>query len=173
MSFSSPAKTVTHSANARLVVTTVARRSYRSVIRLKSSSPPTRSKGTKPELVDDEDVDAEEPLLQPRELAGIARFEQLPHQIGRPGEEHASFLLRRFHAERNREVRFAGADRTGEDQILGRGDPFAAREGVDLRRADAVGGGEIKGVERLHLREARLARAAGGSRTRAARPAPR
>ena len=47
----------------------------------------------------------------------------------------------------------------GEDQILGRGDPFAAGEGVDLRRVDAVGGGEIKGVERLHLREARLAQA--------------
>lgn len=38
----------THSANVRFVVTTVARRSYRSVIRLKSNSPPTRSKGTKP-----------------------------------------------------------------------------------------------------------------------------
>ena len=138
-------------------MTTVARRSYRSVIRLKSSSPPTRSKGTKPELVDDQDVDAEQPLLQPRELAGIARFEQLTHEIGRAGEEHAAFLLRRFDAERDREVRFAGADRAGEDQILGRRDPLAARERVDLRRVDAVGGGEVEGVERLHLREARLA----------------
>ena len=47
----------------------------------------------------------------------------------------------------------------GEDQILGRGDPLAARERVDLRRADAVGGGEIKRVERLDLGEARLAQA--------------
>ena len=127
------------------------------MIRLKSSSPPTRSKGTKPELVDDEHVDAEEPLLQPGELAGIARFEQLPHEIGRAGEEHAAFLLRRFDAERDREMRLAGADRAGEDQILGRGDPLAARERVDLRRADAVGGGEVEGVERLHLGKARLA----------------
>ena len=91
------------------------------------------------------------------ELAGVARFEQLTHEIGRAGEEHAAFLLRRFDAERDREVRFAGADRAGEDQILRRGDPLAARERVDLRRADAVGGGEVEGVERLHLREARLA----------------
>ena len=82
---------------------------------------------------------------------------ELPDEIGRAREEHAPFLLRRFDAERDREVRFAGADRAGEDQILGRGDPLAARERVDLRRADAVGGGEVEGVERLHLRKARLA----------------
>ena len=127
------------------------------MIRLKSSSPPTRSKGTKPELVDDEDVDAEQPLLQARELAGVARFEQLPHEIGRAGEEHAAFLLRRFDAERDRQVRLAGADRAGEDQILRRRDPLAARERVDLRRVDALGRGEVERVERLHLGEARLA----------------
>jgi hypothetical protein len=62
-----------------------------------------------------------QPLLQPRELAGIARFDQLPHEIGRPGEEHASFLFRGFHAQRDREVRLAGANRPREDQILWRG----------------------------------------------------
>jgi len=135
----------------------VARRSYRSVIRLKSSSPPTRSNGTKPSSSIDQDVHPKEPLLQPGELAGIARFDQLPHEIGGPGEQHASFLLRRLHTERNREVRFAGTNRAGEDQILGGGDPLAARERVDLCRADTVGGGEVKGIEGLHLREARLA----------------
>ena len=54
-------------------------------------------------------------------------------------------------------MRLAGADRTGEDEILGRGDPLAARQRVDLGRADAFGGGEIKRVERLHLGKARLA----------------
>ena len=111
----------------------------------------------KPELVDDQHVDAEQPLLQPGQLAGIARFDQLTHEIGRPGEEHASFLLRRFHAERDREMRLAGPDRAGEDQILGRGDPLAARERVDLGRADAVGGREVEGIEGLHLGKARLA----------------
>ena len=54
-------------------------------------------------------------------------------------------------------MRFAGPDRAGEDQILGRGDPLAARERVDLRRADAVRGREVEGVEGLHLGKARLA----------------
>ena len=74
--------------------------------------------GHEAQLVDDEDVDAQEPLLQPRELAGIARFEQLPDQIGGAREEHAPFLFRRFDAERDRQMRLAGADRAGEDQIL-------------------------------------------------------
>jgi hypothetical protein len=51
--------------------------------------------GHKPELVDDEDVHAEEPLLEPSQLAGITRFNQLTYQIGGPGEEYAPFLFRR------------------------------------------------------------------------------
>ena len=43
--------------------------------------------------------------------------------------------------------------RVGQDQILGRRDPLATRERVDLGRVHAVGGREIKRVERLHLRE--------------------
>jgi hypothetical protein len=54
-------------------------------------------------------------------------------------------------------VRFASPDRARENQILGRGDPLAAREGVNLCRAHAVGGGEIKCIERLRLRKACLA----------------
>ena len=30
-------------------------------------------------------VDAEQPLLKPRELAGVARFDQGPHRDRRPG----------------------------------------------------------------------------------------
>jgi hypothetical protein len=48
VSFSSPPKTLTHSLKARFVVTGTLLRSYRSAKRLKSSSPPARSKGTKP-----------------------------------------------------------------------------------------------------------------------------
>ena len=113
--------------------------------------------GHEAQLVDDEDVDAQEPLLQPRELAGVARFEQLPDQIGGAREEHAPFLFRRFDAERDREVGLAGADRAGEDQILRRRDPLAARQRVNLRRADALDRREIKRVEGLHLGKARLA----------------
>ena len=39
----------------------------------------------KPELVDDEHVDAQQALLEPSQLSGIARFDQLTHQIRPPG----------------------------------------------------------------------------------------
>ena len=99
----------------------------------------------------------EQALLQPGELARIAGFEELTDEIGGAGKQHAAFLFRRLDAERDRQVRFAGADRTGEDEILRRGHPLAARQRVDLRRADAVGGREVEGVERLHFGKARLA----------------
>lgn len=84
-------------------------------------------------------------------------FEQLPDEIGGAREEHAAFLLGCFDAERDRQVRFAGADRPGDDQILGRSDPFPAGERVNLRGTDALDGGEIKGIEGLDLGKPRLA----------------
>ena len=54
-------------------------------------------------------------------------------------------------------MRLRSPDRTGEDEILGRGDPLAPRQRVDLGRADAIRRGEVERVERLHLRKARLA----------------
>jgi len=81
--------------------------------------------GDEAELVDDEDVDAEEPLLQSRQLAGVPGLDQLSHQIRRAGKEHASFLFGRFDAEGDREVGLPGADRPGQDQILGRRYPRA------------------------------------------------
>jgi len=113
--------------------------------------------GDEAQLVDDEHVDAEQPLLQARELPRVAGFEELTHQVGRAREEHAAFLFRRFHAERDGEMRLAGADRPREDQILGRRDPLPARQRMDLCRVDAVGGSEVEGVERLYLRESGVA----------------
>jgi len=55
-------------------------------------------------------VDAQQALLQPRQLARIPRLEQLSHKIGGPCEEDAALLFRGFDAEGNREMRFAGAD---------------------------------------------------------------
>jgi hypothetical protein len=65
----------------------------------------------------------------------------------------------RSDAERNREMRFPRADRPSENEILGGGDPFAPGQGVHLGGVDAVGRGEVKGVERLHLGKAGLAQA--------------
>jgi hypothetical protein len=112
--------------------------------------------GHEAQLVDDQHVDTQESLLEPRELARVARFNQLTHQIGGAGEEHPALPLRRFHAERDRQMRLAGPNRAGEDQILGRGDPLAACQRVNLRRADALRGREIKCVQRLDLGKARL-----------------
>ncbi len=81
----------------------------------------------------------------------------MPDQIGRSGKEHTAFLLGRFHAQRDRQVRFPGADRPGEDQILGRGDPFPACEGVDLCGADALDRREIKRIKGFDLGKPRLA----------------
>jgi hypothetical protein len=55
--------------------------------------------GYEAELVDDEHVDAQQSWLQARELAGIAGFEELAHQVGRAGEEHPTFLLGGFDAD--------------------------------------------------------------------------
>ena len=112
--------------------------------------------GDETEFVDDEHLDAEEPLLETRQLAGIARFHELPDEIGRARKEHAPLLLRRFDAERDGEMRLAGPDRTRQDQILWRRHPLPTREGVDVRRIDAVRGGKVEGVERFDLWEARL-----------------
>jgi hypothetical protein len=51
------------------------------------------------QLVDDEHVDAEQPLLETRELTGIAGFQQLAHEVGGASEKHAAFLLRGFRAK--------------------------------------------------------------------------
>jgi hypothetical protein len=40
---------------------------------------PRPDEGDESELVDDKDLDSPQPLLQTRELAGVARFEELAH----------------------------------------------------------------------------------------------
>ena len=93
MSFSSPANTVTHSAKARFVVTTVAPPLVAVGDQIKEQLATGAVKRHEAELVDDERVHAEEPLLQSGELAAVAGFNQLPHEIGSPREEDASFLF--------------------------------------------------------------------------------
>ncbi len=105
MSFSSPANTVTHSANARFVLTD--RRPAFVAIRdqIKEQLAAGPFERDESHFVHDEDVDAEQSLLETRELARIPRFQELAHQIGRTGEEHASFLLRGFNTQGNGQMR--------------------------------------------------------------------
>jgi hypothetical protein len=51
------------------------------------------------------------------------------------------------------------ADGAGEQHVFRALDPAAARELGDLRGVNTVGGGEVELVERLGLREARVAQA--------------
>jgi hypothetical protein len=73
VSFSSPANTVTHSANAKLLVTTVDRRSYRSGDQIEEQLAAGALERHESELVDEEDLNAEQPLLQPQERAQRTR----------------------------------------------------------------------------------------------------
>ena len=84
-------------------------------------------------LVNDEHLDAAQPRLEPRELAGVARLEELAHEVGGAREEHPVRLFGRFDAEGNRQVGLPGPNGPGQDEILGRGDPLPAGQGVDLR----------------------------------------
>ena len=67
----------------------------------------------------------------------------------------SEILPGRRHAERFEQM--SVPIRAGQDEILRRRDPLAPRECVELRGVEAVGGREIKRVERLDLRESRLA----------------
>ena len=68
----------------------------------------------------------------------MTRLEEVAHQIGGTRKQHPPLLLGGLDAERNRQVRLAGLNRAGEDQILWRRDPLAARERVDLRRTPSA-----------------------------------
>lgn len=64
-------------------------------------------------------------------------------------------LARGLDAECDREMRLAGADRSGEEHVFGAPDPLAARELEHELRVDAVGRGEVEAVDRLVLGGAR------------------
>ena len=60
-------------------------------------------------------------------------------------------------AERDREVRLAGADRPGDHDVLGALDILAGRELGELRARDALQGIPVELLEGLEVREPRLA----------------
>jgi len=114
--------------------------------------------GDEAKLVEHEKIDLLESSLQASELSSVARFEQRTDDVRRAGEENASSLTSGFDAERDRQVRLAGADGPGEDDVVCAAYPFSACELGDLRGADrTIGRRKVEGVERLHLREVRLA----------------
>src|SRR5512138_699949 len=103
--------------------------------------------GHEAELVDDEQLDAVQSALQPTKLSRITSFYQRAHQVGGACEEYSAACASSFDAEGNREMRFAGADGAGEDDVVGIVDPAPACELGDLSGSHrSLGGGEIEGV---------------------------
>ena len=67
----------------------------------------------------------------------VARLDQLAHEVGRAHEGDAVAAAYGLHTERDREVRLAGADRPGDDDVLGALDVRAGRKLGELRPLDA------------------------------------
>jgi hypothetical protein len=74
---------MTHSANARLLVTTVAASLTPIGEEIEEQFAADPIEGHNPQFVDDQDIDAEEPLLQARERRGGCRA---PHRRPQPGD---------------------------------------------------------------------------------------
>ena len=67
--------------------------------------------GHEAELVDDQQRDPQVTLMEPRERELVARLDQLAHEVGGADEGDAVAAACGLDAERDREVRLAGADR--------------------------------------------------------------
>ncbi len=95
--------------------------------------------------------------MQPRERELVARLDQIAHEVGRAHEGDAVAAASGLDAERDREVRLAGADRPGDDDVLGALDVLTGRELGELRPRDALQGIPVELLEGLEVRESRLA----------------
>src|SRR5207247_1166555 len=110
--------------------------------------------GDEAKLVEDEKLDALEPALEARELAGIARFEQRAHEVGGPREEDVAALAARLDAERDGEVGLPRANRPDEEDVFRSPDPLPAGEFQELGAVEPLGGRDVEGVEGRELRGA-------------------
>ena len=86
-------------------------------------------------------------LMEPREREFVARLHQLAYEVGGADEgdppayagipRRAVAAAGGLDAERDREVRLAGADRPGDDDVVGALDVLAGRELCELWPLDA------------------------------------
>ena len=119
-----------------------------------------RSKGHEAELVDDQQRDPQVALVQPRERELVARLDEFANEVGGAHEGDAVAAAGSLDAERDREVRLAGADRPGDDDVLGALDVFAGGELGELRPLDALQRVPVELLEGLEVGEPRLAQQA-------------
>ena len=157
VSFSSPPKTLGHSEKLRFEVMTVNDTRCLEESKLKSSSPPSRSKGTKPSS------STMSTLLRARrrsslpQLAAALRLDERAHEVGGaiPGDPPS--LTRDLDAEGRGQVSLAGPDGPDEDDVLFLVDESATRQREHLRLIDARRQREVEGVDGEHVGKARLA----------------
>ena len=126
--------------------------------------------GHEAEFVDDQQRDPQVALVQPRERQLVARLDELAHEVGGAHEgdppayagipRRAVAAAGSLDAERDREVRLAGADRPGDDDVLGALDVFAGRQLGELRPLDALQRVPVELLEGLQVGEPRLAQQA-------------
>jgi len=76
-----------------------------------------------PNFIEDNQVDALQTTHRAIQLLLVASLDQRTHQVGGAPEDNAPSLSRRFDAERDRQMRLARADGTGEEDILAARDP--------------------------------------------------
>ena len=93
--------------------------------------------GHEAELVDDQQRDPQVTLMEPRERELVTCLDQLAHEVGGADEGDAVAAAGGLDAERDREVRLAGADRPGDDDVVGALDVLATRELCELWPLDA------------------------------------
>src|SRR5690606_15824438 len=105
------------------------------------------------DLVEDEEIDAAVAPVQTAEAAFVARLEQRAHEVGGADEGNVLAPTRRLDAEPDRQVRFASADRPGEDDVVAALDPAAARQLDKELGIDTIGGRDVEVSQRLELGE--------------------
>ena len=108
-------------------------------------------------------------MLEPRELAGIPRLEELAHEVRGPREEDAALLRRGFDAKRDRQMRLPGPEGPARIRFSG-AVTHSPRASVWICVVEALGRRKVKRVERLDLGEARLAQPLAGHRLMPRRP---
>ena len=107
------------------------------------------------EFVDDEELDGGDLRLQLEETAFVARFHQLMHEPGRREEGDREAALAGGEAERQTDMRLAGAGITQSNEIVAGDDILVSGQFKDERLVERRDGGDVERVETLHRRKMR------------------
>ena len=110
--------------------------------------------GHEAELVADQEVGPLKPLLEAAQLPLVAGLDQVADEVGGLAGPDPAAALRGLDAQRDREMRLAGADGSDQDYIVAAVDVVAGRQLSQLRFGDALQCLEVVLLERLVVGEA-------------------